>query len=162
MAVCNCNHFRYRHDCLFPITGHVSRVFTEASIRLAWNTGAAYAEGFLGALQGQRISGAYTPSPGSTLLELFLNLFDTSDPFLAAEVVILHSWLASTSGWGAPALSTRGDSGKLHSLTPEFKAQWPPPAERVKQILREQPGFFNPLSQDRPRIYLNGYHRKRV
>lgn len=132
----------------------MSRVYTERSIRIAANTAALYAESFLRALPETRNRSAFAPNPGTTLVELFLNLFGESDPYLPAEVQILRNW--NVSDYEFP----RGEDPKLHTFTKAFKDRWPPPARWVREKLKTD--FFEPLPQNSLRVYRRGNFRHRV
>lgn len=138
----------------------MSRVYTERSIRLAVGTTAIYCSSFLKALPGARISFPGTTGPGTSLLELFLNLFDTSDPYLAKEVEIFHDWVFSSKDF--PLRDSSVADSRLHAFTKKFEADWPSPAAWARGKLEYAPEFFEPLPQNSPRIYLRNYHRKRL
>lgn len=138
----------------------MSRVYTQRSIRLAVGTTALYCSSFLKALPGARIAFDGIPSPGTTLVELFLSLFDTSDPYLEKEVEIFHDWLISTKDF--PLRDSTVANSRLHAFTKKMEADWPSPTAWARGKLEYAPEFFEPLPQNSRRIYLRNYHRKRL
>lgn len=132
----------------------MSRVFTEESVAAACAATAGYVGAFAKAIAQTRIAFDQIPSPGTSLVDLFLNLFDTSDPYLQEEWTLLQSWVA------AERWSVLFGNSKLHLIPDQFKAAWPPPKTWAREKIRK--GEFAPLPQNSARVYVTGYHRKRL
>lgn len=135
----------------------MSRVYTEnILVDVALGT-ASYIAAFQKSLASTRIDVPNSLGPGTTLLDFFLNVFDTSDPFLPEEVAITAAWSLSDGSqfFGAESGNEFQYGARLHLISPSFKASWPPPQVWVKTV------NWGPLSQNAPRHRHFGRYRTR-
>lgn len=119
----------------------MSRVYTEKVVFDVAAGTAAYINSFARSLASTRVTTGFVPAPGTSLLDLFLNLFDTSDPYTPEEVEITATWSVATEMLHAD--DYRGF--KLHIIRGGFLAQWPPPAIWAETV------DWHPLPQNNPR-----------
>jgi hypothetical protein len=136
------------------INGHVSRVYTTKSVIDCAEKTARYCGIFLAALPETRIAFEELPNPASSLLDLLLSIFGTSDPYTPEEVTIAGSWTA----WDA----WRKVDSKLHIIPIAFKAKWLPPKAWIRWKIQNDPNFLGPLPQSSNRIRVTGRFRKRL
>lgn len=118
----------------------MSRVYTDQVILDVCQGVSAYINSFQRALASTRVTTGFVPAPGTSLLDLFLGLFDTSDPYSPEEMAITATWSVSQMGH-----STDYDKFRLHLISGRFLAQWPTPIQWVQQKT------WNPLTQNNPR-----------
>lgn len=116
----------------------MSRVYTEKVIEDVCIGTAAYIWQFYKALGSTRIDFEAPPTFGGSLLDFFLNVFGSSDPYIAEEVEITESW-SQFDVW-------HNVDTRLHLIPLRFKADWPPPQQWAKQI------DWGALSQNNPRF----------
>lgn len=137
----------------------MSRVYTAKSVVQAVDGTAGYVQQFLRSLPSTRIAFGLVPAPGTTLVELFLNLFDTSDPYTAEEVELLKSWLVLPPG---KTLDSLESNYKLHAFPSTFAGSFLPPRAWAEFRLRSDPEAFAPLPQSSARVYRKGNFQHRI
>ena len=135
----------------------MSRVYTDKIIRDVAIGTAAYINSFQRALASTRISFEAPPTFGGSLLDFVLNVFGSSDPYIAEEVAITASWsISDGSQWlGTDFGSSGNKSVRTHLIPTAFKASWPPPAVWAQTV------DWHPLTQDNPRHRHFGRYRSR-
>jgi len=111
----------------------VSRVYSEKVIVDVCSGTAAYVFQFYSALATTRVPITPDSSFGGSLLDYLLNVYGSSDPYIAEEIAITESW----SQWD----EWRDVDSDLHQVPPKFKEDWPPPQAWVSTL------DWGPLSQ---------------
>jgi hypothetical protein len=119
----------------------VSRVYTEKVIVDVAAGTASYIFQFYSALASTRLPPEIDPSFGGSVLDYFLVVYGTSDPFLVEELAITESW----SQWD----EWRDVDSELHQIPGSFKEDWPPPQAWAQSV------DWNPLSQSSGRRRLH-------
>lgn len=132
----------------------MSRVYTEKVVNDVVQGTAAYIWEFFGALAETRLEIAATPGFGGSLLDFFLNVLGTSDPYIEQEIAITKSW-SQWDVWHTVDEPSSLLAPRTHKIPLSFKAEWPPPQQWAAGI------DWHPLSQNSARHRYFGRFRSR-